>query len=512
MLMEGVDLDDPDDVAAWIDEFNDRDEDERFAVLSGGGTDDGIGGGFRGTFAVSLPTENEARESAAQSRLLANARGLVDFVGEGRKVTQTGAVTLSDARALVDLLQTGDAFDETIGARTFKTHSSKDLPGLSFIVRLATAARFVRVVKGRLVSTKAGRSLGRDSLADLCRLTEAIDELGVVTARFAGNQYVWGQIAPYFDDAFESLAAMLLQSEQGLPFVDIVEWMFECFERDVALDNPHWTEQFRRDLVASEIGAAISTLESAGLATWDGEIEQLGLGATKRSRGTVVLTPAGRWAIHWHLTENCGVLIRTARPVEHTLRTFSELVHACERTDPNDFPAVMREIEAWIAHRGDEALAQLIDAARTTDDIAVRNMALAVTGQQFGADAEQPVRSLVDHPETRASALLWLVDHELEPAATLLDPDRAVFVEVLALILVSRGPEAMVATFCQLGSDDAQLAVIDQLWRLSTPEVGPVLEFIGRSHTTKKVAKGARKAAMQHHTRQANLRGSATTQ
>ncbi len=116
-----------------------------------------------------LPDEHQARSSATKSPLLAQARLLVEFVGEGRKLIQTGNLTLADARRLVSLLDTGDRVDETIGERTFKTHSASDLPQLSFIVGVTIAARLVRSIKGKLVSTKAGRCLGRDPLADLQR-------------------------------------------------------------------------------------------------------------------------------------------------------------------------------------------------------------------------------------------------------------------------------------------------------------------------------------------------------
>jgi hypothetical protein len=38
-------------------------------------------------------------------------RALVGWVGTGRKLTQTGRVTLADARALVGALDTGDRMD-----------------------------------------------------------------------------------------------------------------------------------------------------------------------------------------------------------------------------------------------------------------------------------------------------------------------------------------------------------------------------------------------------------------
>ena len=159
MAADGIDLTDPATIGAWMNAINARPYDERAAVLS-----DDIISTLSPVPAVVLPDEHQARSSAAQSPLLAQARPLVDFVGEDRKLIQTGNLTLSDARHLVSLLDTGDRVDETIGERTFKTHSATDLPQLSFIVRVTTAARFVRSVKGKLVSTKAGCRVAKGSV------------------------------------------------------------------------------------------------------------------------------------------------------------------------------------------------------------------------------------------------------------------------------------------------------------------------------------------------------------
>ncbi|MFJ9776955.1 hypothetical protein ACIRVF_37935 [Kitasatospora sp. NPDC101157] len=59
-----------------------------------------------------------------QPRTVEQIRGLVSWIGAGRKLTQTGKVTLADARALVTLLETGNTIDPAVGDRTFKTKSS----------------------------------------------------------------------------------------------------------------------------------------------------------------------------------------------------------------------------------------------------------------------------------------------------------------------------------------------------------------------------------------------------
>ncbi|SET18278.1 plasmid pRiA4b ORF-3 family protein [Nonomuraea wenchangensis] len=96
-------------------------------------------------------------------------RAFTEWVGEGRKLTQTGKLTLSDARTLVALLKTGDEIDPKIGDRVFRTKSSTELPGLNLIVEWAKATGLVKVVKGRLLPVKKAAPL----LNDPKRLWEA---------------------------------------------------------------------------------------------------------------------------------------------------------------------------------------------------------------------------------------------------------------------------------------------------------------------------------------------------
>ncbi|MCU0270146.1 MAG: hypothetical protein MUF83_16075 [Acidimicrobiales bacterium] len=495
MAAEGVDLNDDEAVLGWLVEYNALPHEERAEIL-----EEGLIAGAAPVPAVEVPDEAEARASSTGSGLLAQARVLVEFVGEGRKLTQTGNLTLADARRLVDLLDTGDRVDETIGDRTFNTKSAAELPRLSFVLRLATGARFVRKVKGRLVATKAGRSLGRDPLADLDRLVEAIDTTGMVSARTAGGRYIWTSLAPFFDDLFVPLAVFLLAG-RDVAFAAVVDNAFAQFEDEIDLDNPHWDEPRRHDFVASEMSTAIETLEAAGVASWASELETLPYGGTRRSGGTVTLTPAGRWVLHRYLHRAHDLELPVARPARLTGHDFEALIRVCETGGPDEFAHLAREISAWVDHRGERALAELADTARTTSDPAVRNLALAVLSEHFGPAAEPHVRTLLADPATRGAALLWLVDHELEPADVLVDPDRGVFLDVLALTLVSRGPTDMVEVFEHTGTHDTQTALLHQLARQPSPAAGPVLTALGRHHPTPRIAEAARNAALQHASR-----------
>lgn len=71
-----------------------------------------------------------------------------------RGVTQTGRLTLADARALVSLLGTADRIDPVIGDRVYRTKSSHELSRLNLLFEWAKAAGLARAVGGKLVPVK----------------------------------------------------------------------------------------------------------------------------------------------------------------------------------------------------------------------------------------------------------------------------------------------------------------------------------------------------------------------
>ena len=75
-----------------------------------------------------------AGAGTADSVLIRQVVDLVKWTGNGRRLTQTGAVTLADARILVGRLATGDEIDPVIGDQVVKTRSSVELVGLTLVV------------------------------------------------------------------------------------------------------------------------------------------------------------------------------------------------------------------------------------------------------------------------------------------------------------------------------------------------------------------------------------------
>jgi hypothetical protein len=116
---------------------------------------------------------------ALKATLVARVTALTRWVGAGRKLTQTGRLTMADARELVSLLDTGDVIDPVHGARTFRTRSSEDLRELNIVLAWAKAAGLVRIQHGRLLSVKKNAALLDRPLDLWVALFEAFDRVGV---------------------------------------------------------------------------------------------------------------------------------------------------------------------------------------------------------------------------------------------------------------------------------------------------------------------------------------------
>jgi hypothetical protein len=106
-----------------------------------------------------MPTDERLTVVAAEVAPVRRLRTFTEWVGTGRKLTQTGRVTLADARELVAVLGTEDKLDPEIGDRVFRTKSSEELPGITTVVAWAKACRLVRVTGGRLVPVPRNASL-----------------------------------------------------------------------------------------------------------------------------------------------------------------------------------------------------------------------------------------------------------------------------------------------------------------------------------------------------------------
>jgi len=493
---DGVDLTDRSAADEWIAGFNARPEDERRRVLP-----EPVVAPRRARPVlppVVLPDDGAALVSAAKAPVLEMFRGLADYVGTGRKLTQRGNLTLADAKALVDLLGTGDHIDGRIGDRTFRTRSSAELPRLRHLFVWAKKAGVLRVVHGKVVATKASARIDTDPRAWFEKSVRALLATGALSSQRDPDAWLkWPEVDALLDGLVLPMLITAYATRCPVPLDDIAEvvttTVLEAFE------FPRLTDEQVGRSVSVDVTSIMDALELAGVLVRADVEEPDDVWTRLRTGGTVQLTDAGLVLVR-------DLLIETGHDAP-TAGTFAdrpaiELLHAARDMDP---PTLWGELEAWRGRRTDDEAAQALTEAIPELDVAAQLLAFGVLAD-LPTDVSAPlVRQLESDPTVRGAARCWLVDLGVEPDTSLYDPaDPGPFIDVLAHRFVADGPEGLTATLAVVGNHDDQVAVLGNLWRSPSPATLPVLEAIGKNHTVKFVAKAARKAAFQRRTWAAN--------
>ena len=232
---------------------------------------------------------NEFGAAAEKAELTGRIHSFMVWLGEGRKLTQTGRIGLADARHLVELLGTGDRIDPEIGDRVFKTTSSEQLPHLTRIVEWMKAARLVRVTNGRLVPVKKNAALASRPLDLVLVLLEAYPRLG--KSLFPRNTWRQSLVGDEFTFIGPELLTTLLVSRGPRPMGELKEVAFEAIAASYLLDrlSPQQMEILRRTIDV-DVAIAMAALDVLGVVVVDqgsdtAELTALGRFAIRRQRG-----------------------------------------------------------------------------------------------------------------------------------------------------------------------------------------------------------------------------------
>ena len=205
------------------------------------------------------------REVAAQkAQLTDQIRSFLDWLGEGRKLTQTGRIGLADARHLVELLGTGDVVDPEIGGKTFKTTSSEELSHLTAIVEWAKATRLIRATGTRLAPVKKNAALADRPLDLVLAMLAAYPKLG--KSLFPRSTWRQSIVGDEFTDISGELLTALLVSPGPCALATLSDAAYDMIAASYALRR--LTEQehdFLRRTVAVDIRIAMSALHLLGI-------------------------------------------------------------------------------------------------------------------------------------------------------------------------------------------------------------------------------------------------------
>jgi hypothetical protein len=233
------------------------------------------------TAMVPVELSAAAAESAWVSRVVAFTR----WVGAGRKLTQTGRVTLAHARELVELLGTGDVIDPKIGDQVFRTKSSEELPELNAVVEWAKASRLVRVSGGKLVVAKKNASLLERPLPLWRQMFEMFGKLGSAVCPSG-----WGEslLRHHFDEGIGAVLAGVYAHGRPVEVMEVCAWAWKTVSAGYRIEDATDAQQATlRQCNDRDVRRALGVLAQFGAVRLAGD----------DTAQSVALTPLGRWAM-----------------------------------------------------------------------------------------------------------------------------------------------------------------------------------------------------------------------
>ncbi len=208
------------------------------------------------------------------------------------------------------------------------------------------------------------------------------------------------------------------------------------------------------------------------------------------------LTPLGSWAVWVKLEQIC---VSAQSPAGHIEQSAEEMLRACSQYSPG--PARV-EYRGWIAARPlGQAVAELLAVARG-DDALLRGLAFEAL-RTVGAPAEPAVRAVVDEPQLRPYALLWLAEQqgcEPEEQAALLTREEATWLWVdTAAAVAEHGESHLLVSHLETAVQESVPRLLEEVRGTGHPRTVQVLVALAAAHPDPALAKAVRKAAFQVH-------------
>ncbi|MEV0384270.1 hypothetical protein [Nonomuraea sp. NPDC050643] len=264
---------------------------------------------------ITLPPPADLAEAATRSRTVQRLITLADWLRtDGRPLTKAGNLSLTDARELSALLDTGE--------ERLRVRSSAELPHLVLLLAWAKKLRLTRTAKGRLLRVAKATPLLRDPEALWRHAFDLLPKLGqVIIAPIA----TW-RPAALLADAFDEILPDVLNTIYGMddmPMIRLEETVWLACQEFFVLDDQeeHLRDLLRRQVatdlkrtfeVLSDLGAVTLThgpadpLYASDLDHEDQElspeaVDRLRAGLTAPDLLLVNLTPLGRHGVRHRL-------------------------------------------------------------------------------------------------------------------------------------------------------------------------------------------------------------------
>lgn len=329
---------------------------------------------------VLLPGAAAMLAAADSSIALSRLRAFTRWVRAGRSLTRDGRLQLGDARAVAEALDL-DHFSRE------RARSGDELPEIMLLLSWARQARFVRVVRGRLVQVKSSAPTLSRPIEMWRRAFEAVGGIG---EHFGGSN-VFGAPSLFGMSLGEAYPMLLTQlyGAGGEPIPverfhravrEAVNARMGCVVDDLAGDVEQrlWRRDVTALLDALELLGAVH-LEESSAYEGNGEDHQalMELAGRDDPDPTLVgLTPLGLWAVREMLIES-GV----HAPLVGELAD-EDIEYVCVRCASLADDVAEAELAAWVAARPRRSAAQeVLRYLQRAEDTAHRDLALYALAQ-----------------------------------------------------------------------------------------------------------------------------------
>lgn len=442
--------------------------------------------------APSLPpirrlNDRQLAAAAARTQLMRWLRGFVEFVGEGRRLTRAGNLTVADGVALAEALGT----DDLVGRDPLIVRSATDLPQVRLVFELAVGCGLVAATRTRVTRTEQAAALLDEPVGLWGEALQALVHVGMLASRYAPSHEPWWVRG--VDNAVVELLMWLYRSPSPVPVGRIAHGIMGDIVVRTDPDLRARLSGLTLDWFADDVERLIDQLALAGAVERSDGGEETDLRGRRRLVGGAV-----------SLSALCANFVRVrlldegiAAPALGDLadRDGPGLLAGITGYEPEHAEA---EVRRWMTAHGPDAGPELVAALAATDD--VRTRALATWLLAVLPDTTAPaVRSLLAQPTWRPYALTWLIARGLEPPTELSADDiGSALVDNLAVMLETQGPEATVGQLQAAGPDDAAFVdTIASLWRIDNPLTAKVLDTLA-DHLDPTVARTARRARYKH--------------
>ncbi|WP_394359824.1 plasmid pRiA4b ORF-3 family protein [Amycolatopsis sp. SB7-3] len=223
---------------------------------------------------------------AVKSELVEQVRAFTEWVGDGRKLTQTGRITLADAKALVPLLKTGDVLEQTIGSHVYRTRSSERLLNLMLVVECAKAAGLVRKTGQRLVPVKKNQSLLKDPRKLWLALFTGFEKLGEA---FLHSGFGESLLRPEFAHGSRAALASLYGADGAVAIASLCALVWDVVSAPYVLEDLNELQlETLRIATDRDTAHALDALRQLGVVTLrdeSAEMTELGRSGMRRLLG-----------------------------------------------------------------------------------------------------------------------------------------------------------------------------------------------------------------------------------